>query len=241
MIIKKIPKVSRRELQTEYVIMRLFQNKPYKLKYSYNYKMGKLIKEKVLGKKISSLSTINLKNIANTLQILHTHKYHKFGRIAIDGFPRQKGNFKSAIIYYTELLKHNLDKVNLSNNQLDLIKQKIKLVVSKMDKYSSFNNTEFSLIHRDLHKGNILINNGKISLIDWGSAATWDPALDIALFFTKNNIAQNKQNLFLKEYIKDNKDHEIIDRVRLYIPLTIIANIIFNPCAHIEAEINKLR
>jgi thiamine kinase-like enzyme len=240
-IIKKFPKVSKRELQTEYAVLRLFKNKKYDLNYSFDRINNVLIKQKIPGHSISKFTPSNLKNIAKCLKELHSHKYVRFGRIAVDGYNRQKGNYGSSIIYFINLLRSNLNSIAISDQQIiNKLNTKLDYITKEINNYTSFKQSNFSLIHRDLHKGNIILNKTGIHFIDWGSSATWDPALDVALFFTKNSMSYLNKKIFLKEYLRDNLDIEIIDRIKLYIPLTIIANIVYNPNINLVDEINKL-
>jgi tRNA A-37 threonylcarbamoyl transferase component Bud32 len=54
--------------------------------------------------------------------------------------------------------------------------------------------------HNDLNWGNIFIDRGHVSLIDWGDAALGDPGYDIAVFFVLNIIQPHFEELFFKNY-----------------------------------------
>ena len=207
-------------------MMRFFNNKPeYRQNYKFDRK-NKILKREVIPGKPIIFNSNSLKKLAMTLVKLHQMKLNKFGRIGIKESTRKSGDFRGAIFYYTELLSNEILKKGDNNTKYLKILNQIK---TKVNFINSFKNNEFSLIHRDLHRGNILIDKqGAIKLIDWGSATVWDPALDLALLFEKGRLSKYQRELFLKEYISLTPDKEIYDRVKLYLPLVKIADRVFN-------------
>lgn len=215
-----------RKIRTEYAMMRFFNNKPeYRQKYLFDRKNKVLERDIISGKPIC-FNSRNLKKLAQTLVKLHEMKLNKFGRVGIRDSIRKNGTFKDAIIYYADLLSSEIKKRGDSDNKYLKILNQIK---SKIRNLESSKNKDFSLIHRDLHKGNILIDKQEtIRLIDWGSATVWDPALDLALLINKNKLSRYHRGVFLKEYLSLTSDKEIYERIKLYIPLVKIADNVFN-------------
>ena len=67
-----------------------------------------------------------------------------------------------------------------------------------------FCGNDFTLIHFDLNRNNILRSNNsnKIILIDWEQASAGDSAMDIAKLFLKLNFNDVQKKDFLVEYEK---------------------------------------
>jgi len=98
---------------------------------------------------------------------------------------------------------------NINNNATvlsPLIKDKIDLLINRIKLFAKEKNSFFakrtrkSLIHSDLSKGNILINDGKIALIDWEFSNYNFPEYDLIYFIQHFKLTLEQKTLFLKSY-----------------------------------------
>lgn len=91
--------------------------------------------------------------------------------------------------------------------------------------------------HGDLHQGNVVLNKGKLQLIDWESSGLADPAHDIARLFALAELNPKQQNIFLKAYhtyppsINDTHIASLKQRIALAIPVHYLLVILWTKFA----------
>lgn len=218
----KTRKTSERSIRTEAITLRFLRLKNLSsIESKFDFRKLRLIKDFMPGSKNKNLSTKKLNQIVKHMVKLHRVKTHKFGRIGINKTPRQAGDFGRAYSYFCNLLIKN----GASLQDINQIK-KLNIDFSKLP---SAKRKDFSLIHRDLNPNNILTHKNQVNFIDYGSSATWDPALDLAIFLHRNKLSQNKikSDFVLSKYSELMNDVDIQKRVELYLPLVYISQKIF--------------
>lgn len=57
-----------------------------------------------------------------------------------------------------------------------------------------------AICHHDIHLGNLVEHHAQLYLIDWEYAAISDPALDLALFLSANDLTDTEQTVFFERY-----------------------------------------
>lgn len=99
------------------------------------------------------------------------------------------------------------------------------------EKTEAFRGNNFTLIHFDLNRNNILRakDSDKIILVDWGQASAGDNAMDIAKLFLKLDFNEEKRKEFLAEYQSrlPGKDEHFLDRLEVYEPLVLVNSILW--------------
>lgn len=218
-----------RQVRTERAVVR-FLGRKMKLWSGSTYDpVSKIYRRKfVSGSPIGNYNLASIRELAAKLKSYHGLRFRKFGRIAIKGVPRKRGTYLDAVTHYVRLLKGQL--VNPVHPQTA---RKVFTVLDAIESQakadSSFSTRDdFSLIHRDLHPLNVVRRKKGIELIDWGSAATWDPALDVALMIAKNDFSKRKKDIFLRAYCFGSIDNTLTQRVQLYLPLAYFSLALFD-------------
>ncbi|MFA5358069.1 MAG: phosphotransferase [Candidatus Izemoplasmatales bacterium] len=230
--------LSPRQFKTERTLLRFLSKKPaFGASYEYDYTRKMLFRKAFFGKKTRKFTALELRSTARKIAKLHGIVFPKYGRIGIKDQPRQRGTFNDAFNHYLQLISSNAE-TNLIDSQ---IRGSIQKIISNSKKIAqrekSLTQSSFSLIHRDLHNNNLIFSKRGPKIIDWGSAATWDPALDIALFYVKNNLPMKRFEIFMSEYCKHSPDKNIKSRVRLYVPLARLTTVLFENQALLNQQV----
>jgi len=115
---------------------------------------------------------------------------------------------------------------------MDIINQSLDKIKHMADKYdTAFLDTNFTLIHFDLNKNNILYpkKDGAPVIIDWEQASAGDNAIDIAKLFLKSEFDSDQKKDFLKVYeaCQVEQDPHFRERLEVYEPFVIINSIIW--------------
>jgi aminoglycoside phosphotransferase (APT) family kinase protein len=167
----------------------LFQGKDY------------VVETKILGvdwrnSKLNKKQTIEaLENLGTMLKKMHSVKTKKYGYIIKPGV----GQYNTWKEFMEKYLALRLDKIKklkyVSSNRLN----KISAYLIKNEDLLNLKNPR--LCHKDVNKGNIMINNGKISgIIDASDAVSGDPAFDTGIIYQRFGKEMFKH--FVKTYGK---------------------------------------
>ena len=190
-----------------------------------------LFEEKIDGNIIEKFDKTAINQLAETMSKIHSIKLNAYGKPLTK---RKKGRQIDCRNSELEKLHIKLDFLSESGQLeiLSLAKQAIDKIEEKAnDNFESFNANDFTLIHFDLNRNNILRSNdnSKIIIIDWEQASAGDSAMDIAKLFLKLNFNETQQNDFLLEYKKNilKKDDYFEDRLDAYCPLVLINSILW--------------
>jgi|GEM_PF-1145992 thiamine kinase-like enzyme len=116
--------------------------------------------------------------------------------------------------YLIGIKKHIEDIVGYAGKKYlkDLMKihDTVRAQIPKEEKH------RFSLIHDDLCPQNIVEHKEGVEIIDWESGKFSDPAKDVSHILTDFELKGKDLDLFLAEYLKLNRDKDILERVRVY-------------------------
>lgn len=190
-----------------------------------------LFEEKIEGNFIENLDKTTINQLAEALSKIHSIELNAYGKPLTK---RKKGTQKDCFDSELEKLHIKLDFLSIESQLeiLSLIEQAIDRIEKETkDKFKSFNANDFTLIHFDLNRNNILRSNdnGKIIIIDWEQASAGDRAMDIAKMFLKLNFNEKQKSDFLLEYEKNilKKDDYFEDRLDAYCHLVLINSILW--------------
>ena len=160
-----------------------------------------------------------LPNIGTTLGLLHNetrqHGYYEARAKRISG-------------NLTECMMTNIDVIQSFAREcgyqsgLDFI-EKFRPFFQRRAEQHAHTDPSFSLIHFDVSPGNVVFQNKKIRLIDWGMAHYNDPALDIARAVIKITDGSDEA---IRNLVSKYPQHQIIPRVYEYLPLAYLATAI---------------
>lgn len=218
----------------EYVALRLLslhKSKEAPRPMGYLESATVLFEEKIEGTFIEKFDKTAINQLAESLSKIHSIELNAYGKPLTK---RKKGTKMDCLNGELEKLHIKFD--SLSNS---IYSETLSLVDQAMDKieeeakndFESFESNDFTLIHFDLNRNNILRSNdnSKIIIIDWEQASAGDNAMDIAKLFLKLNFNETQKNDFLLEYKKNilKKDNYFKDRLNIYCPLVLINSILW--------------
>jgi thiamine kinase-like enzyme len=190
-----------------------------------------LFEEKIDGNLIDNFDKTAINQLAETMSKIHSIELNAYGKPLTK---RKKGTQKDCLEDELEKLHIKLGFLSEENQLeiLSLIKQAIEKIKKEVnDNSESFYASDFTLIHFDLNRNNILRSNdnSKIIIIDWEQASAGDSAMDIAKMFLKLNFNEEQKNDFLLEYEKNisKKDYYFEDRLDAYCPLVLVNSILW--------------
>lgn len=147
---------------------------------------------KVLLTKELTLEHVRL--LANSLSRLHAIKIEN----KIDVIKYEKHDLK---YLYSKLSNKECFKLFIDNyNKISNIYDKV------YDSYIRLSNN-YSYVHRDFNRKNVLWNSMNYKIIDWETSTIGNPSIDFfnSAWFLTNDIEEDKFNTFVKEYLKNNK------------------------------------
>lgn len=228
----KNPKLDSDRARNENVALRLlrardFENAPKSKGYLKSSSI--LFEEKIEGAPVEQFDKNVIEKLAIALANLHSIKLNKFGKPLTE---RKAGTRLDYLLDGIEDLKKNskpfadqTEAMNLINRSLD----KIKDTANKSNE--AFSATDFTLIHFDLNKDNILYSkkDGAPVIVDWEQASAGDNAMDIAKLFLKSNFDTDQKQDFLRMYesCQENQDPHFQERLKAYEPFVLANSIIW--------------
>ncbi|HLE06901.1 MAG TPA: phosphotransferase [Candidatus Nanoarchaeia archaeon] len=110
--------------------------------------------------------------------------------------------------------KYSRIKSNISCSQREMIE--LVLVNLKCNKMIG---ERAGIIQGDTHRGNIIISEYGLRLIDFDFVSYDDPALEVAQILSEMGLIGDEKNLFLSEYIRLTNDSNLIERIKVYTPI----------------------
>lgn len=223
---KSSPENIKREFEFTRQISKAYAPQPIILDTSKNiFPENYAIYTFVEGKKMIKYTTKHLLLHAQKLSSLHKKQYPTFDKTYFGNPPIKGKKFD----FYHKIFKvylNNTEKIwpNIFNDP-DIIKIK-----NNIDKYIKNQNylfldlKQFSLIHGDMNKTNILFQKNDVKYVDWEWAGFGDNAEDVAQLFDtkyefapwKIKISEKKLEEFILEYLKNKKDKTIRERIKVW-------------------------
>lgn len=151
------------------------------------------------------------------------------------------------LINHLEKVKQTFSsKTNKILNTLNIDEKLNELKNIKLD-----NTRKLTLIHGDIHNGNMIDNNGNIYLLDWELATVGDLAYELATHFILMQYTDTEQKYFINNLSKElNIDKQLLKKDvnvymiyellrRIYLRFNKIDKLIINN-KNIEKEVNDL-
>jgi len=107
----------------------------------------------------------------------------------------------------------NIQKIKSQIDKESSLHDFFKIYKSNFKSLSKSYTPKLRFCHGDVCKPNILYHKKKFYLIDWESAGTYDPALELSYFFYELNCNTLQKTDFIKRYIKLTKDNTLTQRM----------------------------
>lgn len=188
-----------------------------------------LFEEKIDGHPIENFDQNTIPQLAESLAKIHSIELNAFGKPLTQ---RVHGTKIDCLNSEIEKSKNKLALTPGNSETLLLISQALEKISEKAkNKTDSFQDGDFTLIHFDLNRNNILQDNNsnKIILIDWEQASAGDNAMDIAKLFLKLNFDDEQKKIFLSSYTDSltKKDEHLTERLESYEPFVLINSILW--------------
>ncbi len=207
--------------EQEYKILNLVASakiapKVYYLNKNNPLKQHFTIVDFVEGKDLQKITTAHVINLAKTLKKLHvTFTFKKSG----DTVPPKDCLPYTCDIYSTyangedkQIEQYlNLKGINTVIEPYNRIKNKLGTYFNGLTCFNDIK--EFSLIHGDLKKENIIDTGKKLVLIDWECGGSDIPEMDIGNVFAGCKLSKKHQALFLKTYYKKLPEPVVLERI----------------------------
>jgi len=188
-----------------------------------------IFEEKIEGSPIKCYDKKSINQLAEALAKIHSIKLNAFGKPLTE---RIEGTQLDYLMEGIKRLRDSLSNSTGSDESIFLISKVIEKTEDlAMKKKESFQNNNFTLIHFDLNRNNILRSSSsdKIIIVDWEQASAGDNAMDIAKMFLKLNFDEEQKSCFLTEYEKgfSKKDEHFQDRLDIYEPLVAVNSVLW--------------
>jgi thiamine kinase-like enzyme len=194
-----------------------------------------IIEEFIEGREISRLSNLIVKKIAKSLAEIHSSEIsgRKRGPVSL------KNEYLSVFDKRLKILRKNRQMHEVMSAYVEKAKRYLEDNEEIFRKYS-----KRALLHGDTHCKNIFLRDNDIIFIDWEGSEFNDPAFDIVAFFyesenlqhfnEKESISEEHKKIFLKEYLKINRDKHLKEKIRIIYPLRWIADTLWLACRIVD-------
>lgn len=216
----------------ENVVLRLlrirrFKNAP-KLR-GYLQPSTILFEEKIEGETAKQFDKDQIERLALALADLHSIELNAYGK---PFSKRKKGTRMDYLLDGIETLHKIAEPFASQTEAMDLINQSLNKIKNQADKTTNaFSDTNFTLIHFDLNKNNIIYSkkDGDPIIVDWEQASAGDNAMDIAKLFLKSNFDAGQKHEFLDVYEshQTRNDQYFHERLKVYEVFVLVNSIIW--------------
>ena len=188
-----------------------------------------LFEEKIEGETVKQFDKDHIERLALALADLHSIKLNAYGRPFTK---RKKGTCMNYLLDGIETLHKIAEPLAGQTEAMELINRSLDKIKNMANKSNdAFLSTNFTLIHFDLSKNNILYSkkDGAPVIIDWEQASAGDNAMDIAKLFLKSTFDTVQKQDFLKVYesYQTKKDPYFQERLKVYEPFVLINSILW--------------
>ena len=207
--------------------IRRFKNAP-KLR-GYLQPSTILFEEKIEGETVKEFDKDQIERLALALADLHSIELKAYGKLLMK---RKKGSHMDYLLDGIENLHKMAGPFASQSETTDLINQSLDKIKNQADKATdAFSDTNFTLIHFDLNKNNIIYSrkDGDPVIVDWEQASAGDNAMDIAKLFLKSDFDAGQKTNFLKVYEshQTKNDSHFHERLDIYEVFVLINSIIW--------------
>ncbi len=196
--------------------------------FGYLNSAGVLIEEKIDGEKIEIFDEHCIRLLARALSKIHSIRLNKYGKpLSHRKSGSQADNLSENINELTKKIGTNTT-TSTDPTITDILKKALnKIKIESQEKNKHFQDANFTLVHFDLNKNNILLkkHTDEIIIIDWEQASAGDNAMDIAKMFLKLNFNQQQKECFLNEY-RSNDTH-LAERIKVYETIVLINSLLW--------------
>ncbi|HET7060063.1 MAG TPA: aminoglycoside phosphotransferase family protein [Candidatus Saccharimonadales bacterium] len=167
----------------------------------------------------NDLSTDKVRALARVVAKIHKIKRNVFSK-ALGAPPITEGNYENYVkAIFDSSVVHPLSLIDpkLYDDSSEIIAKAGKLLDSALaDLAESFVGREFSLMHTDIGRDNVLWVGNDPKIIDWEEITFGDPADEVSYIFAINNLNEKHQNIFLDEYLSERTDASLKTRLPIY-------------------------
>lgn len=187
-----------------------------------------LFEEKIEGRPIENFDRNTIDQLAEAVAKIHSIELKTYGR------PLTKRKRGTKMDFFNDELTRLRTALISLPEQPDIVST-VNLAIDKTEndarkKSEAFQDDDFTLIHFDLNKSNILqLTDNRIVIVDWEQAAAGDNAMDIAKLFLKLNFDEEQREEFLAKYEKKlpKKDEYFERRLETFEPLVLVNSILW--------------
>lgn len=188
-----------------------------------------LFEEKIEGETVKQFDKGQIERLASALADLHSIELNAHGTPFTK---RKKGTRMDYLVDGIETL-HKIAEPFVSQPEVtELITRSLNKMKNQADKATgAFSDKNFTLIHFDLNKNNIVYakEGGDPVIVDWEQASAGDNAMDIAKLFLKSNFDAGQKQDFLNVYENHQAkiDPHFRERLDVYDVFVLINSIIW--------------
>lgn len=178
--------------------IRRFKNAPKLMGYLQPSTI--LFEEKIEGETVKEFDKDQIERLALALADLHSIELNAYGKPFMK---RKKGSHMDYLLDGIENLRKMVQPFASQTEVLELINRTLDKIKNQAVKAAeAFSGTNFTLIHFDLNKNNIIYakKDGNPVIVDWEHASAGDNAMDIAKLFLKSNFDAGQNQDFLNAY-----------------------------------------
>lgn len=188
-----------------------------------------LFEEKIEGEVVEEFSNEQIDRLAVALADLHSIKLNAYGKPFME---RKLGSRMDYLLDGVETLHKIVEPFSEQVEVTELIDRALdKVVIMANGSRDAFLATNFTLIHFDLNKNNILFskNDGAPVIVDWEQASSGDNAMDVAKLFLKSDFDEDQKKEFISAYGRhsDGDDPYFEERLKVYELFVLVNSIIW--------------
>lgn len=188
-----------------------------------------LFEEKIEGETVKQFDKDKIERLALALADLHSIELHAYGKPFAK---RKKGTQMDYLFDGIETLNKIVEPFASQTESMELINRSLKKIKDQAEKATdAFLDTNFTLIHFDLNKNNIIFSkkDGNPVIVDWEQASAGDSAMDIAKLFLKSDFDAGQKQDFLDVYEshQTKNDPHFHERLKIYEVFVLINSIIW--------------
>ena len=188
-----------------------------------------LFEGKIEGKTVKDFDRDQIERLALALVDLHSIELNAYGKPLTK---RKVGTLMDYLLDGIETLHQIAKPFDSQHEVTEIINRSLDKIKSQAEKTTDvFSGTNFTLIHFDLNKNNIIYANkdGDPIIVDWEQASAGDSAMDVAKLFLKSNFNANQKQNFLNVYesYQAKSDPHFHERLDIYDKFVLINSIIW--------------